>query len=182
MNEPNTMSTDLWVADANTAIAAIRATGAKNLILVPGNAWTGAWTWLSSSYGTPNGTALLGVVDPANNFAFEVHQYLDTNGSGGNMGACVSSTIGSQRLAAFTTWLTQHGYKGFLGEFGAGTNSTCLAALDDLVKHMETHPQQWLGWTYWAAGPWWGTSVSAIEPNPDGSDKPQTLKLMPYLR
>lgn len=35
MNEPNSMTTELWLADANAAIAAIRGTGAQNLILVP---------------------------------------------------------------------------------------------------------------------------------------------------
>jgi len=44
MNEPNNMSTEQWVGDANAAITSIRAAGASNLILVPGNAWTGAWT------------------------------------------------------------------------------------------------------------------------------------------
>lgn len=38
MNEPHTMPTEQWVSAANDAIVAIRATGATNLILVPGNA------------------------------------------------------------------------------------------------------------------------------------------------
>jgi endoglucanase len=54
MNEPNTMTTELWVQDANAAIAAIRGVGAKNLLTVPGNAWTGACSWFQNWYGTPN--------------------------------------------------------------------------------------------------------------------------------
>ena len=42
MNEPHDMPTELWLDDANAAISAIRTTGTKNLILVPGNAYTGA--------------------------------------------------------------------------------------------------------------------------------------------
>ena len=42
MNEPHDMTTELWRDDANAAIQAIRAAGATNLILVPGNGWTGA--------------------------------------------------------------------------------------------------------------------------------------------
>lgn len=42
------MPTELWFASVNPTIAAIRATGATNLILVPGNAWTG---YLRSSIG-----------------------------------------------------------------------------------------------------------------------------------
>jgi endoglucanase len=180
MNEPNNMATETWVDDANVAIAAIRKTGATNLILVPGNAWTGAWSWNQSGYGTPNGNALLNIVDPGNNFAIEVHQYLDGNASGSDMANCVSSTIGSERLQDFTSWLTQHGLRGFLGEFAGSTSGTCLAALDDMLKYIEANPAQWLGYTYWAAGPWWGGSTGSIEPQ-NGQDLPQTQVMQKYL-
>jgi len=180
MNEPNTMSTELWLADANAAIAAIRATGATNLILVPGNAWTGAHSWLDASYGTPNAQVMLGIVDPLDNFAIEVHQYLDGNAAGTDMGTCVSSTVGSERLAAFTGWLAENGLRGFLGELGAGTSATCLAAIDDMLAYMDARPQQWLGWAYWAAGPWWGGSVGNIEPV-NGQDVPQTAVLVQHV-
>ena len=65
MNEPHGMPTEQWVAAANAAIAAIRAAGAQNLILVPGNGWTGAHSWSDSWYGTPNAVAMLNIVDPA---------------------------------------------------------------------------------------------------------------------
>jgi endoglucanase len=42
MNEPHDMPTEQWLTAANAAIAAIRKAKAKNLVLVPGNAWTGA--------------------------------------------------------------------------------------------------------------------------------------------
>ena len=38
MNEPHSMPTEQWLSAANAAIAAIRAAGADNLVLVPGNA------------------------------------------------------------------------------------------------------------------------------------------------
>jgi endoglucanase len=41
MNEPYGMSTENWVGAANEAIRRIRATGATNVIAVPGNAWSG---------------------------------------------------------------------------------------------------------------------------------------------
>ena len=105
---------------------------------------------------------------------------LPRDSSGTNMANCVSSTIGSERLAAFSGWLQQHGLKGFLGEFGAGEGQTCLDAIDDLLDHLDARPQQWVGWTYWAAGPWWGGSVGAIEPT-NGQDKPQTAILVQHL-
>src|SRR5262249_41391320 len=93
MNEPHDQSATAWLGSANAAIAAIRNAGATQEILVPGSYWDGAWTWVSSDNDTVIGT---GVADPAHNFAFEVHQYLDQDGSG-NSGA-ISTTIGAERL------------------------------------------------------------------------------------
>ncbi|MEO5726644.1 MAG: glycoside hydrolase family 5 protein, partial [Byssovorax sp.] len=108
MNEPHDMSTEQWVSAANAAIAAIRATGANNLIVVPGNGWDGAHSWSQNWYGTANSTAMLQIKDPGNNYAYEVHQYLDDASSGASVN-CTSSTIGSQRLAGFTSWLKANG-------------------------------------------------------------------------
>lgn len=156
MNEPNNMSTELWRDAANQAILAIRNTNATNLILVPGNAWTGASSWNDSWYGTPNAEAMLSITDPGKNYAFEVHQYLDSNFSGTSQ-KCVSSKIGSEKLKKLTAWLKKNGKRGFLGEFGCGRNQTCYAALRDMLSYIDSNRDVWVGWTYWAAGPWWGT-------------------------
>ena len=50
-----------------------------------------------------------------------MHQYLDSDGSGTNA-TCVSATIGAERLQVATQWLQQTGFKGVLGEIGAGSN------------------------------------------------------------
>jgi endoglucanase len=173
------MPTEQWASAANAAITAIRGASANNLILVPGNAWTGAHSWSQSWYGTPNATAMLAITDPGNNYAFEVHQYLDSDSSGTSE-ACVSGTIGSQRLQGFTNWLKQHGKRGFLGEFGAGTSATCQSALDDMLAHLDANPDVWLGWTYWAAGPWWGNYFMSLEPR-SGADAPQMAPLVRHL-
>jgi endoglucanase len=179
MNEPHDMPTEQWVAAANGAIAAIRGAGAENLILVPGNGWSGAHAWASDAYGTPNAKALLAIEDPAGNVAFEAHQYLDDDSSG-TSSTCVSPTIGAERLQPFTDWLKAHGKKGFLGEFGAGSSNTCLAALAGILEHIEANAAHYLGWTYWAAGPWWSDYFMSLEP--DGSvDAPQMRALAPYL-
>lgn len=178
MNEPHDMSTEQWVGAANAAIAAIRQAGATNLILVPGNGWTGAESWSDSWYGTPNATALLAIQDPGNNMAYEAHQYLDT--SGGTDPACINATIGSQRLQPFTSWLKANGKKGFLGEFGAGSSPTCLAAIDDMLDHVEANSDVYLGWTYWAGGPWWGVNWMMLEPT-GAVDVPQMTTLLPHL-
>lgn len=172
MNEPNTMPTETWRDAANAAINAIRVAGATNLILVPGNAWTGAHSWNDNWYGTPNATVMLTITDPANNYAFDVHQYLDSDSSG-TSSQCVSTTIGPQRLANFTAWCRNHGRRGFLGEVGVSTNATCLQALDNLLAYVKTNADVWLGWTYWAAGPWWGEYMFTLEPINGTTDRPQ---------
>src|SRR5579859_8102070 len=179
MNEPNTMPTELWLSDANTAIAAIRQTGATNLILVPGNAWTGAHSWSESWYGTPNATVMLGVVDPANHYAYDVHQYLDSDSSGTHED-CVSPTIGVERLQSFTTWARQNQRQAFLGEFAGARNDTCYAALDNMLSFLDQNSDVWLGWTYWAAGPRWGDYLFTLEPQ--GSvDRPQMAILAKHI-
>ncbi len=178
MNEPHDMPTELWRDDANTAIQAIRNTGATNLILVPGNAWTGAHSWNQSWYGTSNATVMLTITDPGNNYAFEVHQYLDI-GFSGTTEQCVSTTIGAEKLAEITAWLKQNGKRGFLGEFSGGPNDTCYNALDNMVSYIDNNADVWLGWTYWAAGPWWGDLVS-LEPI-GGVDRPQMAVLSKHI-
>lgn len=172
MNEPAEMESELWLSDANAAIAAVRAAGADNLILVPGNDYSGAHSWEADWYGTPNSELMDDIVDPLDNFAYELHQYLDADSSG-TSAECVSPTVGSERLESVTRWLADEGKQGFLGEFAAANNPTCLEALDDLVGFMGDHPDTWLGWTYWAGGPWWGDDIFAIEPSSDGLDRPQ---------
>jgi endoglucanase len=180
MNEPHdmgtSMPTELWRDDANAAIQAIRNAGATNLILVPGNGWTGAHSWNNPWYGTPNAQAMLGINDPSNNYAFEVHQYLDGNDFGGQYEYCSSSTIGSEKLVEFTNWLRQNGKRGFLGEFAGARNDTCYAALDNMLTYIDNNTDVWLGWTYWAGGPWWGEYMFTLKPL-NGTDRPQMAPL-----
>ena len=188
MNEPHDMATEQWLAAANAAIAAIRAAGAQNLILVPGNAWTGAHSWSQSWYGTPNATVMRGIVDPAHNFAFEAHQYLDADSSG-TSAQIASAAIGSQRLAGFTSWLRANGYRGFLGEFAVAGSSIGAGlgdeALHDVLGYLDANSDVWIGWTFWAGGPWWGEYMFTLEPvalgQPNETDRPQLAVMEPHL-
>jgi len=185
MNEPNTMPTRLWADTAQAAIKAIRNTGAKQLVLVPGNGWTGAHSWLESWYDTgkeslSNAEAFKNFTDPANNFAFEMHQYLDSDASGSH-DSCASITAGVDGLSGATKWLEDNGFRGFIGEFSGGANTMCQQGIDAMLNHTDQHPV-WLGWTWWAAGPWWGHSWASIEPNEDGTDQPQTAWLLKHLK
>lgn len=175
MNEPHDIDATVWLNAANAAIASIRQTGATNLILVPGIAWTGAWSWASSG----NATTMLGITDSGNNYAFEVHQYLDSDSSG-NSDTCVSTTIGSERLAAFTNWLKTNNKRGFLGELAGGNNTTCQSAITNQLQYLTNNSSVWIGWTWWAAGPWWGSYRFTLEPS-GSTDQPQMSWLASFL-
>lgn len=180
MNEPNTMPTEQWVSAANAAAAAIRATGATNLITVPGNAWTGAWSWNQTWYGTANATALLDFVDPGNNFAVEVHQYFDSDHSGTANDCTV--TDASQMLSEFTAWLASHNLRGFLGEFAGANTANCQQAINSAIQYMQNNNQYWAGWTWWAGGPWWTWQDYMFSLDPaNGTDAPQWSWLGQYL-
>jgi len=197
MNEPTTLPTEQLVTSENAAIAAIRDTGAKNLILVPGNTYTGAWQWTNNWYGTANAVAMLNIVDPGNNFAFDVHQYLDNNGSGtstqiGENGNVDNVNIGVERLASFTNWLHANNRQAFLGEFavansriGASATQVGDETLVNMLNYIESNDDVWLGWAWWAAGPWWGNYLFTLEPTNIGlanqTDRAAMAVLQPFF-
>ncbi|KAI1368907.1 glycoside hydrolase family 5 protein [Xylaria arbuscula] len=159
-DEDNTLVANLNQA----AITAIRAAGATSqYIFVEGNSWTGAWHWTSS--GTADGMGKL--TDPSNKIVYEMHQYLDSDGSG-TSATCVSSTIGRERLQEATAWLKANGKKAILGETAGGSNSQCISALQGMLGYMSDNSDVWTGWLWWGAGPWWGTYIYGMEP-PSGT-------------
>ncbi|KAG8991282.1 hypothetical protein FRB94_002057 [Tulasnella sp. JGI-2019a] len=177
-NEPYGIAATTIFSMMQAAVNSIRAAGATSqLIVVEGTSYTGAWTWTSSG----NAAAFTGLKDPNNNIAIEMHQYLDSDGSG-TSDVCVSSTIGAERLADATAWLKANNFKGLLGEIGAGSNSACISAVSGALASMQQAGSPWLGALWWAAGPWWGTYFMSIEP-PSGVSVsailPQALE--PYL-
>lgn len=181
VNEPANMPTEQWLTAANTAIAGIRNAGATNLIMVPGNGFTGAGSWLYSWYGTPNAQVMLGVVDPINNYCYEVHLYLD-DGSG-TTSNIVSSTIGRDRLTGFTDWLRTNNKKGFLGEFAVAASTIGSGIGDEAITNMlgyiENNADVWLGWTWWAAGPSFTSYMFSLEPV--NGDRPQMAVLQKFI-
>ena len=180
MNEPHNQSAADWAVIAQSAVNAIRATGAPQLILVPGTNWSGAHSWMTR-YGTvSNADALLGLKDPGNNFAFEMHQYFDT-WSSGTTPSCVSATIGVERLQAATEWLRQNNKKGFLGEFGASTDPVCISALTNTLAFLNTNSDVWQGWTYWAGARWFGNYMFNIYP-PNKSTSAQLTAIDAFLK
>ncbi len=177
MNEPVGPAPGDWLAVVNGTIEAIRRTGARNLVLVPGVNWTGAHSWHAS------GNALLaGVRDPADAFAFDVHQYFDADSSGTKPEA-VSGSIGSERIQGFQAWARRHGFKALMGEFNGGRNPTSARALHDFLTELEANRDVWIGWAAWAGGPRWpDADMFNLEPWADGRLREQTAILAAYAQ
>ncbi|KAF1833352.1 glycoside hydrolase [Decorospora gaudefroyi] len=173
-NEYHTMPQQL-VFDLNqAAIDGIRAAGATKQYITPeGNSWSGAWTWISSG----NAASLINLRDPQDKLIFQMHQYLDSDGSGTSPN-CVSGTVLSERLMAATRWLKQNRKQAVLGEFASGVNAQCIAALKDGLAYMGQNSDVWLGSIWWAAGPWWGDYMYSMEP-PNG---PAWTGILPVIK
>jgi endoglucanase len=151
------------VYDLNQAgINGIRAVGATSqYIFAEGNSWTGASTWNVTN------DSLKTLTDPSNLLIYEMHQYLDSDGSG-STSDCVSDTVGVDRVEGATAWLIANGKLGVLGEFAGGPNDVCLAALTGLLNHLQSNSDIWLGAVWWAAGPDWPPGTYASFEPPSG--------------
>ncbi|KAF2010296.1 glycoside hydrolase family 5 protein [Aaosphaeria arxii CBS 175.79] len=163
MNEPHDMPTELVLANDQAVINAIRSAGAQQLILVPGNGFAGAQRWLNETCDqgcTPNAEVMTAIQDPENNFAFDMHLYFDNDTSGTHEECTLAAP---NNLIPVTNWLAENNYTAFLSEFGAGSTPTCSETLNNTINWMEDH-SQFIGWTYWAAGPLWGDYFLSVEP------------------
>lgn len=173
-NEPHDMPTQLILLNNQVAIDAIRAVGAKQLILAPGNGFTGghAWNQTSGSNGqfAPSSELLGKINDPLHNTAIDMHEYLDIDFSGSHS---VCAQPGPSNLFGFTEFLKQNNLKAVLSEFGLGNNPNCFQFVDDLLNYVASNPE-YIGWSAWAAGPIWGTSDPCCGPD-TGSLEPGSL-------
>jgi Spy/CpxP family protein refolding chaperone len=173
MNEPvgSSMTAQTWLASANAAISAIRATGATNHILVPSTYWGHPVNFIDL-----NASVMINVVDPLNNYSYDVHQYLDYDGSGQHTDY-LSPTDAVATLSGFTAWLKANNRKAFLTEIGVTSDPGALASLTAMLQYMHANSDAWLGYTYWSAGPWWESYMFGVQPR-NGVDTPQMTTLI----
>jgi len=181
MNEPHDIHSANWAKIQNVAIAAIRKAGAKQLLLVTGTAYGGAHSWTADLPVGNNGRDLIGVGDPLDRYAYDFHQYLDADYSG-RAPECSAAPGALKAIDDVTAWLKANGRRGFLGEFAASNKPECLTALRQMAAKVDAHPQQWLGWAAWGAGPWWPADyVFNLEPTKAG-ERPQMKVLLERLK
>ena len=140
MNEPHDLpdpNLATWADTVQAAVTAIRQAGATTqIILLPGTDFTHASTLVE------NGSAgnLSRVTNPdrtTTNLVFEVHQYLDSDGSGTAL-ECTTDHIqdGFMPLARF---LVQNKRQAFVGEIGAG-NTTSVSETGLLPSFLLAFP------------------------------------------
>lgn len=169
------MDQDLVLKLNQAAIDGIREAGAKSqYIFIEGNSYTGAWTW------TDVNDNLKALTDPQDKIVYEMHQYLDSDGSGTSE-TCVSTTIGKERVTDATQWLKDNNKVGIIGEFAGGVNDNCKTAITGMLDYLGDNSDVWLGALWWGAGPWWGDYIFSMEP-PSGTAYTGMLStLEPYL-
>ncbi|KAH8668055.1 glycoside hydrolase superfamily [Tricladium varicosporioides] len=164
-NEFHDEPSNALVASLNQAcIDGIRAAGATSqYIFVEGTSYTGAWTWTTSG----NSDSMVNLIDSSNKIVYEMHQYLDSDGSG-TSATCVSTTIGAERIAAATAWLKANNKVGIIGEFAGGANTACETAVTGMLDALVASSDVWMGALWWGGGPWWGDYIFSMEP-PSGT-------------
>lgn len=174
-NEPHDIDTVVWYSSAQATIDAIRAAGATNLIVMPGDDWTGAGSWV-----TDGNAAAWNLTDPLNNLAVQVHLYADANSGGGDT-SVVSGTVFADRMKQVTTWARGKGLKVMVAEIGiAASNSLAAAAWKGFVDFVNANSDVVLGFTFWAYGPpaWWGGYQFSLCPTNNYSTPSAQMKLI----
>lgn len=172
MNEPQGITPSAWFVAAQKVINSIRSTGVTAPIIMPGSAWTGASTWMSSG----NASAW-NLMDPVGNLHVQLHLYFDTDASGVTTDIA-SATVGSERLRDAVAWARGKGLKLFLGEVGlSASNPLGAAAWANLVAYTEANADVVMGWCWWAAGPpsWWGNYQFTLCPSSSGDSAQMKL-------
>ncbi|KAI7552516.1 Endoglucanase [Hortaea werneckii] len=162
MNEPHGVDIDSWADSVQAAVTAIRKAGATSQkILLPGNDWTHA----SMSVSDGSAAALNKITNEdgsTDNLIFDVHQYLDSDGSGTHT-ECTTSN--ADTFKSFGDWLRKNNRQAMLTETGGGPNAdSCLTDMCEQFDVLNNYSDVYLGWTGWAAG--------AFEPGYEISETP----------
>ncbi|RMY67943.1 hypothetical protein D0863_07447 [Hortaea werneckii] len=150
MNEPHGVDIDSWADSVQAAVTAIRKAGATSQkILLPGNDWTHA----SMSVSDGSAAALNKITNEdgsTDNLIFDVHQYLDSDGSGTHT-ECTTSN--ADTFKSFGDWLRKNNRQAMLTETGGGPNAdSCLTDMCEQFDVLNNYSDVYLGWTGWAAG------------------------------
>lgn len=181
MNEPATIPLVDWAVIAKQTLAALRTANATNLVLVSGGRWSGVHDWFAGLQFS-NSTEFDDLQDPLKRTIIEVHQYTDSDYSGTHTATtgkgCRPATEFDAKFERISAWAIANQQTLFLGEFGVPSSSECLQTLSRFLELMKDSP--WRGWSYWAAGSWWGNYPLALS-GPTQTVSPQWEPLKTYF-
>ncbi|TVY87713.1 Endoglucanase EG-II [Lachnellula willkommii] len=130
MNEPHDVDITAWANTVQLAVTGIRNAGASTqMILLPGNNFTSAATFVSNG----SGAALIKVANPdasTDGLVLDIHKYLDVDNSGTHSD-CTTDNISDAFSPCFTDFCAQNAFLNqnsdvFLGyiAWGAGSFAT----------------------------------------------------------
>ena len=185
MNEPGGTLAN-WQPEAQAVVNTIRTHDSKHWVVVEGINWAGAQSWATSN-------STLSITDSAAKLIYSAHSYWDKtvnnpfkfDGIYGTYAAEAGyPNMGVDCMQPFVSWITSHGYNGFVGEYGVPGSGSADAAswktvLDTGLSYLKTNG---LSGCYWAGGPWMGGYALVCEPYPttSGTDQPQMSILQKY--
>ncbi len=147
MNEPNKQTPADWWRTAQQLATDLRGQRITNKLIVSGTKWSGAHSWISSG----NAAEAAKFVDPGNNTAFDVHQYLDADSSGTSP---VCKAGAAARVDAALGWAAARNAKLFFGEIGASSDAQCAIEYPAMLAKLNASTAV-VGWTAWGGGKWW---------------------------
>ncbi|KAJ7881766.1 carbohydrate-binding module family 1 protein/Glycoside hydrolase family 5 protein [Mycena olivaceomarginata] len=174
MNEPHDVpDINMWAASVQAAVTAIRNAGATTqMILLPGNNWTSAATFISNG----SADALKKVVNPdgsVTNLIFDVHKYLDSDNSGTNS-ECVTNNI-ADAWEPLAQWLRCNGRQAFNTETGGGNTASCVTFMCQQIAYQAQNSDVFLGYVGWSAGNFDTSYVLSELPAGSGSSWTDTM-------
>ncbi|KAG1826304.1 glycoside hydrolase family 5 protein [Suillus variegatus] len=150
MNEPHDIPNITTWAESVQAFTAIREAGAiTQMILLPGNNYTSAETFVSSG----SAEALGMVRNPDGTFTnliMDVHKYLDYDNSGTHA-PCVTNNI-EDSWYPLSTWLRANGRQALNTETGGGNVDSCVGYISQQIGYQAAQSDVILGYLGWSAG------------------------------
>ncbi|KKY35360.1 putative glycoside hydrolase family 5 protein [Diaporthe ampelina] len=151
MNEPHDIpDLSMWADTVQAAVTAIRMAGAtQQMILLPGTDFTGAQTFVTN--GSAGNLSRVHNLDGSNtSLIFDVHKYLDSDGSGTHL-ECVSDHV-QDTFTPLAQFLVANGRKAILSETGGGNTTSCITDLCNELAFINMNTEAYIGYTAWSAG------------------------------
>jgi endoglucanase len=138
MNEPHDIDLPTWVTSCQAAVTAIRkAEKVSHVVLLPGENFSSAGTFLSSGWGA----ALATVTNPdasTTNLVLDLHKYLDVDNSGDHPD-CVMDNV-ADTFEPVAAWLRTNKRQAILSETGAGVASDSVSTCISVLRQVLTYP------------------------------------------